>query len=67
MAAAVGAVSGATTTAAQAAPTASHRAQPPFSYAACLDAAKQHGESRSCAKWHCDLLVTKGRVRPPKR
>ncbi|WP_171171529.1 hypothetical protein [Streptomyces sp. I05A-00742] len=41
--------------------------QPPYPYADCLGAAKKHGESASYAKWHCDELVKKGWVKPPKR
>ncbi|GAA0587031.1 hypothetical protein [Streptomyces crystallinus] len=38
---------------------------PPFAYADCIDAAvKQKHETPSHAKWHCDLLVQKGWVRP---
>ncbi|MGK5638868.1 hypothetical protein ACSNOK_11230 [Streptomyces sp. URMC 126] len=41
--------------------------QPPFPYTDCINAAKKHGESASYAKWHCDELVKKGWVKPPKR
>ncbi|MFI0740327.1 hypothetical protein ACH4PU_19900 [Streptomyces sp. NPDC021100] len=41
--------------------------QPPFPYADCISAAKKKGETASYAKWHCDELVKKGWVKPPKR
>ncbi|KAB7839570.1 hypothetical protein J7W19_31730 [Streptomyces mobaraensis NBRC 13819 = DSM 40847] len=41
--------------------------QPPFPYADCISAARKKGESASYAKWHCDELVKKGWVKPPKR
>ncbi|MBZ4323927.1 hypothetical protein [Streptomyces huiliensis] len=41
--------------------------QPPFPYADCISAAKKNGESAAHAKWHCDELVKKGWVKPPKR
>ncbi|MEU2064893.1 hypothetical protein [Streptomyces sp. NPDC013455] len=63
VAAAAGAVSGAMATTAQAAPV---RQQPPYTWASCLEAAKQHGESPSYAQWHCDQLVQKGWVLPPE-
>ncbi|BCM71671.1 hypothetical protein ACWDUC_13810 [Streptomyces tricolor] len=66
LAAALGAVGGVMVTTAQAAPTAGHREQPPYPYASCLAAAKQHGESPSYAVWHCDQLVQKGWVLPPR-
>ncbi|MFG2723051.1 hypothetical protein ACGFW5_32835 [Streptomyces sp. NPDC048416] len=39
---------------------------PPYSYASCLAATKQKGESPSYGKWHCDQLVKKGWVKPQK-
>ncbi|MET9518468.1 hypothetical protein [Streptomyces sp. NPDC002994] len=41
---------------------------PPFPYADCIQAAKEHQkETDAQAKWHCDLLVKKGWVSPPLR
>ncbi|AZM56688.1 hypothetical protein DMA15_32315 [Streptomyces sp. WAC 01529] len=40
---------------------------PPFPYADCLKATADKGESRAQGKWHCDQLVKKGWVTPPKR
>ncbi|MFI9203242.1 hypothetical protein [Streptomyces sp. NPDC053048] len=41
--------------------------QPPFRYADCVKlAVEQRHESPSYAKWHCDQLVKKGWVKPPK-
>ncbi|MFD9485705.1 hypothetical protein ACFWBX_17315 [Streptomyces sp. NPDC059991] len=51
---------------AQAAP-ASPVQGPPFPYADCIKATAQHGESRAYGKWHCDQLVKRGWVKPPKR
>ncbi|GHF67557.1 hypothetical protein GCM10010218_56300 [Streptomyces mashuensis] len=39
--------------------------QPPWPYADCLKAAKQHKESPKYARWHCDELVKKGWIKPP--
>ncbi|AYG82342.1 hypothetical protein DWB77_04514 [Streptomyces hundungensis] len=39
---------------------------PPYSYKDCMKATKQKGESASYSKWHCDQLVKKGWVKPPK-
>lgn len=39
---------------------------PPYSYAECIAAAKKKGESARHAKWHCDQLVKKGWVKPPR-
>ncbi|WP_424889460.1 hypothetical protein [Streptomyces sp. XH2] len=52
-----------------AAPPAAQRAadKPPFPYADCIKATKKRGESKRYGKWHCDQLVKKGWVRPPKR
>ncbi|MFF7726943.1 hypothetical protein [Streptomyces sp. NPDC008001] len=41
--------------------------KPPFPYADCIKATKKRGESQHYGKWHCDQLVKKGWVRPPKR
>ncbi|MEV4928050.1 hypothetical protein [Streptomyces roseoverticillatus] len=41
--------------------------KPPFPYADCIKATKKRGESSRYGKWHCDQLVKKGWVRPPKR
>lgn len=61
---------GASAAAAQAAPAAPAAVlvpgeQPPWPYADCLDAAKQHKETPEYAKWHCDELVKKGWIKPP--
>ncbi|MEU3370788.1 hypothetical protein ACFYM2_03615 [Streptomyces sp. NPDC006711] len=40
---------------------------PPYSYADCLGATKQKGESPAYSKWHCDQLVKKGWVKRPNR
>ncbi|WP_373979813.1 hypothetical protein [Streptomyces sp. TLI_146] len=39
---------------------------PPFPYADCIKATAQHGETKAHGKWHCDQLVQKGWVKPPK-
>lgn len=54
---------------APAAPPAVHMPadKPPFPYADCIKATKKRGESKRYGKWHCDQLVKKGWVRPPKR
>ncbi|MFF7023139.1 hypothetical protein ACFY97_19310 [Streptomyces klenkii] len=41
--------------------------KPPFPYADCIKATQKRGESKRYGKWHCDQLVKKGWVRPPKR
>ncbi|GAA0491059.1 hypothetical protein ACFQ2B_32985 [Streptomyces stramineus] len=42
--------------------------EPPFPYADCLRAAKQQRkETHAQATWHCDQLVKKGWVTPPKK
>lgn len=51
-----------------AAPASSPRLDgPPWPYADCIKAARNKGESRSYAKWHCDQLVRAGWIKPPKR
>ncbi|MDT0447543.1 hypothetical protein [Streptomyces hesseae] len=42
------------------------RADPPWPYKDCMDAAvKQRKETADHAKWHCDQLVKKGWIKPP--
>ncbi|MBH1938760.1 hypothetical protein I5Q34_31625 [Streptomyces sp. AV19] len=41
--------------------------QPPYPYADCLAAAKKNHETPAHAKWHCDELVKKGWIKPPKK
>ncbi|KNB50591.1 hypothetical protein AC230_21905 [Streptomyces caatingaensis] len=66
---AFGAVAATTVAAAAAAPV--RRApvgdQPPYPYADCLAAAKKNHETPAHAKWHCDELVKKGWIKPPKK
>ncbi|MFF1381786.1 hypothetical protein [Streptomyces sp. NPDC058308] len=50
---------------AQAAPASTLQDGPPFSYASCLKATADKGESPAQGKWHCDQLVRKGWVKPP--